>query len=294
MTDGAVKLRPFSPDDFDFAAERTAAEGWDDGNRPEFEHFFAHDPAGCLIAEADGRRVGMGVATAYASAGFVGMLIVVPDLRGRGVGRRLLDATVSYLKKRGCRGIYLDAVARAVPLYERAGFRRICRSLRFRIDPARLRRVEIPQPAQAAVRPMQEADLEAVTTLDRARFGESRGLLLKRRLDYHPDLSWVSEHDGRVNGFISGRRGFELLTAGPLVCEGDRDQAKALVQAVARSADDRKVLIGVLEANPAGVGLLESLGFTRGANPPLRMVLGEDTGLGGAATCLAIGSAAKG
>jgi ribosomal protein S18 acetylase RimI-like enzyme len=294
VTRNPVQLRPFTPDDLDFAAERTAAEGWDDGNRPEFEHFFAHDPAGCLTAEADGRRVGMAVATGYASAGFIGMLIVLPDLRGRGVGRRLLDATVSYLRGRGCRGIYLDSVPRAVPLYERAGFRRVCHSLRFWVEPATLPRSPIAAAATSTVRPMQETDLDAVATVDRAGFGEDRSLFLARRLAYHPSLSWVSERDGRVNGFVSGRRGFEMVTAGPLACEGDRDQAAALVQAVARSAGDRRLLIGVLESSAAGVDLLQSLGFVQGEDPPSRMVLGEDTGLGMAPRCLAIGSAAKG
>jgi hypothetical protein len=104
----------------------------------------------------------------------------------------------------------------------------------------------------------------------------------------------VSEQNGSVNGFMSGRRGFEMVTAGPLACEGHRDQAAALVQAVARATGDRRLLVGVLESSAVGIELLSSLGFARGDDPPSRMVLGEDTGLGASPRCLAIGSAAKG
>ena len=52
-------------------------------------------------------------------------LYVVPELRGRGLGRALLEATMSAARERGATGIDLntgetDAAARA--LYESSGF----------------------------------------------------------------------------------------------------------------------------------------------------------------------------
>jgi len=299
-----MQLRPFTTADLDFAAERTAAEQWDDANRFEFESFFAYDPAGCFIAEAAGRRVGMGVATRLASGdgagqqavGFVGMLIVLAELRDQGVGHQLLDRAVHHLRQRGCGSIYLDGVARAVPLYERYGFRRVCHSLRFR-RAARMKCGDDPA-ATATIRPLLETDLEAVGRLDTAEFGADRRFFLARRLSANPDLCFVSESAGQISGFISGRRGFAMATAGPLVVTGDREaarrRARELVLATARAAGDRPLNLGVLETNPAAVLLLESLDFVISPNPPSRMVLGEDTRLGQSQGCFAIGSAAKG
>ena len=91
-----ARVRRMQPEDLDFAAACTAAEGWRTQTRAEFEGFYAHDPEGCLIAEAAGTPVGICVGTSYGGPpsggyGFIGELIVVPEARGRDTGRLLLD-----------------------------------------------------------------------------------------------------------------------------------------------------------------------------------------------------------
>ena len=124
-------IRVMQAADLDFAASLTAAEGWGSETRVELEGSFGYDPGGCLLAEEDAERIGMCVATPYGESGFVGELIVAPSARQRGVGRALLDHAINYLQGRGLASILLDGVPAAVPLYERAGFRRVCRSMRF-------------------------------------------------------------------------------------------------------------------------------------------------------------------
>jgi ribosomal protein S18 acetylase RimI-like enzyme len=54
-------------------------------------------------------------------------VIVHPDHRGRGVGRLLLNATLSYLTSRGAPRVVLSTAERNVSaqrLFERMGFRR--------------------------------------------------------------------------------------------------------------------------------------------------------------------------
>ena len=54
---------------------------------------------------------------------FVAQMYVVPDARGRGVGRRLLEATVAESRRIGLAVIRLRSSEAGRPLYLRAGFR---------------------------------------------------------------------------------------------------------------------------------------------------------------------------
>lgn len=87
-----------------------------------------------LVAECDERVIGYTFAAMegydYKSlrgpAGLLHDILVDPDHRGRGVGQRLLDETVSILRARGVRQIILSTAERnqaAQRLFARAGFR---------------------------------------------------------------------------------------------------------------------------------------------------------------------------
>src|SRR5262245_51951180 len=88
-----------------------------------------------LVAEHEGRVIGYTFATMegydYKSlrgpAALLHDLLVDPDHRGRGVGGRLLDETLSILQSRGARQIVLSTAERnetAQRLFTRMGFRR--------------------------------------------------------------------------------------------------------------------------------------------------------------------------
>jgi ribosomal protein S18 acetylase RimI-like enzyme len=88
-----------------------------------------------LVAEEHGQVVGYTYAamegTDYMSlrgpAGVLYDIVVDPGARGRGVGRRLLDATLAFLKSHGAPRVVLSTAsgnAAAQRLFESAGFRR--------------------------------------------------------------------------------------------------------------------------------------------------------------------------
>jgi len=165
-------------DDLSFAEECTTKEGWLSETANVFRAFLGYDPAGCLIAEEKGRRIGMCIAVSYGAYGFLGELIVVADCRNRGIGRALLEQGIAYLQNRGCHSIYLDGDTPAVPLYERIGFPHICKSHRF-VGRVRGRRHD-------HVKPMQPSDLDDVGALDNAVFGADRRCVLNYRLLHFP------------------------------------------------------------------------------------------------------------
>jgi ribosomal protein S18 acetylase RimI-like enzyme len=281
-----ITVRAMQAADLDFAALCTAAEGWASETPAEFEGFWQHDPGGCLIAEADGAPIGIAIATSYGAAGFVGEVIVSAAWRGRDVGRRLVDRAVDYLRGCGARSIHLDGVVKALSLYERAGFRKVCLSRRF-YGP-------LEGQSSPEVRPMRAADMETIAATDRLAFGADRCFFLERRLALYPELCKVMEQDGAITGYIFGRRGYEVIGVGPWWVRGDVPRPAKLLYALAAEAGDTVIGVGVLETNTRAVGLLRSLGLDEHPTPPWRMVCGEDVGLGAAPELFANGSSAKG
>jgi ribosomal protein S18 acetylase RimI-like enzyme len=281
-----VHIRAMTPADLDFAAACTAAEGWRSETRDEFEGFYEHAPEGCLVAERGHRRVGICVATPYGAYGFVGELIVASEARRHGVGRRLLESAIAYLHGLGVGTIYLDGVLAAVPLYERLGFRRVCRSLRFSGT--------LHGRAHPHVRPMVEVDLDAVRALDRSAFGVDRGFFLERRLAQSPVLCKVLEQDGKIVGYVLGRRTEDLVSVGPWVVHPEVERPVDLLESLAVETGDCTLGLGILESNTAAVAAVRALGFAERADPPWRMALGPSNALGASPMAYAVGSPAKG
>ncbi len=280
-----LTIRPMQPADLDFAAQCTAREGWASETRAEFAGFYAYDPAGCFLAEAEGQRIGICVATSYGVAGFVGELIVVPERRGQGVGRRLLERAIEYLHGRGTQSIFLDGVTAAVPLYARLGFRKVCRSLRFAGAMAGR--------SPAGVRAMRPDDLATVGQMDRQAFGADRAFFLERRLALYPELCKVLDCNGQISGYIVGRRGLSSVSAGPWVVRPEAPSAAALLESLAAEVPEGRISLGVLETNGRALEIIRSLGLVERPDPPWRMVRGAGE-LGTSPQLYAIGSAAKG
>jgi len=113
-----LAARPRTPDDYaSFLASQL-----DD---PDAVVFVADD--GEVIGYAYAALEGYDYMSLRGPAAVLHDLIVHPDHRGRGVGRLLLNATLSYLTSRGAPRVVLSTAARnetAQRLFESSGFRR--------------------------------------------------------------------------------------------------------------------------------------------------------------------------
>jgi hypothetical protein len=175
-------------------------------------------------------------------------------------------------------------VPEAVTLYERAGFVKLTRSLRFS--------GRIAHPAPPAGRLMRPDDLPAVFELDFGAFGDDRSFFLRRRFQFFPQFCRVLERNGRIHGFIMAKRVENLIRVGPIVVEGNEPPV-GLLEALPESPDD-KLALGVLESHPRAAQWLRSLGYTEEPNPPWRMVYGSGDPPGFSESAWAIGTPAKG
>lgn len=283
-----MHIRQMTPADTEFAFVCTQAEGWISETREIFQDFLAFDPAGCLVAEQAGEPVGMCVAVAYRENGFIGELIVIPEMRGRGFGRALLSRAVEYLQRQGIQNILLDGDLEAVPIYEKAGFQKICKSLRFY---GQLENFHAPG---ENIRQMEASDLEAICRMDEALFGDDRSFFLRRLFERHPNLCCVAEIDGQVAGYILARPGVGLLTIGPWAASERLGNPAALLENIAHQAAGLRLRIGVLEDNQAAVALLRSYPGLEEGEYSWRMALGGSARLGNHPHLYTIGTAAKG
>ena len=148
--------------------------------------------------------------------------------------------------------------------------------------------------AHPSIRPMQESDLEAVSALDRSRFGADRSFFLARRLALYPEVCRVHLDGDRVDGYILGRSREKWTSLGPWLATAGPEAALALLEGVAPEHGLLDVAVGVLDVNAAAVPILRGLGMQEREDPPWRMALGSGPLLGMSADLYAIGSPAKG
>lgn len=80
------------------------------------------------VIEEDGRLVGMGGVRRLAKdRAEVRKMYFLPEIRGKGLGRAMLDAIVAFCRENGIRTLTLETASplkEAVRLYERYGFKR--------------------------------------------------------------------------------------------------------------------------------------------------------------------------
>ncbi len=280
-----VKIRGMSEADIDFASGLVHAAGWASESMDSFAAFLAHDAGGCFIAEAGGEKAGVCIATKYERHGFIGELVVSRHLRLLGIGQILFQKALDYLLAAGLESVCLDGDLNAVSFYEQMGFRKVCRSLRFR--------GKFKGKKHAHVRYLRPEELDRLCELDAEFFGDDRSFFLRRRLESFPRNCLVAERDGEMRGWIMARPGDNLLAVGPWAAL-EPEEAAPLLEHLASEHGTEALRVGVLDRNAEASRLLRSWpGFQEGIHS-WRMVRGPSSRLGDHPALYAIGSGAKG
>ncbi len=209
-----IELSTFGPEHLEGAVRLSRQAGWP--HRLEDWQMVLALSDGVVALEA-GRVVGTTLVTAYKNdCATINMVIVDETMRGRGLGRGLMDAA---LRIAGDRPLRLVATADGLSLYEKMGFRQIGTVLQHQ-GVAR----ELAAPAETAA--ATAGDIAAIADLDRVAFGADRGELIVY-------LAKVGEfavirRNGHLAGFAAVRAFGRGDVIGPVVA-ANVDDAKALV-----------------------------------------------------------------
>ncbi len=195
---------------------------------------------------------------------WISMLLVAPELRGRGIGTALLTEALRVLEGVPC--IRLDATPAGKQVYDKFGFHDEYPLARMRAE-----RV-MPGPA-ANVRRMAADDLAAVLRLDREVFGADRQPVLDHLRESAPEYAFVVESAGQISGFALGRHGIRAEHIGPVVAR-DVDAAGALVSAAVCAHSGTPFLLDAPEHSATWRSWLDAAGFRR-ERPFLRMFRGR-------------------
>jgi len=290
-------LRLWKRGDLDFVADSVDREGWRHLKR-DVERCWRFEPDGCFMAEVDGKRVGHVFSVCYGQVGWIGLLIVNPESRGRGIGAALMQRAIDYLRERGVETIRLEAVEKAVPLYRRLGFGEEFLSLRFsrrlRLGQKELR--SLGGGDKSNISDVKEGDIDQLASFDSQYFGVSRLRVLRSLYQDEPGRNCFMARRGRgILGYVMSRRIRDGFWVGPWVCDNSETAEVLLrtcVDAVGREGLV-ELRLGMPDSNKAGVGLMGKFGFEL-VGRSLRMVWGKRKYEGLVSGVYGIGGAEKG
>jgi GNAT superfamily N-acetyltransferase len=145
--------------------------------------------------------VGQGIVTG--ATGWLGNIIVGPDVRHRGLGTRITQELIDILRAQGCSTLLLIATALGEPVYVRLGFRRTAEYVFLTVP-------RLTFAPTASVRRLQPFDLARVLDLDAWATNEARQDLLEP----HLWSGWGHvDPQGALDGFFLPTFGAGLVIA---------------------------------------------------------------------------------
>lgn len=214
MQTNQIDITAFGPEHLEAAVRLSRQAGWP--HRLEDWQMALALSEG-VVAIEDARVVGTVLVTRYrADCATINMVIVDEAMRGRGLGRTLMDAA---LRIAGDRPLRLVATVEGLALYEKLGFQETGRVLQHQ---GVVGAVAAPRGIERAT----AADVDAIAALDRRAFGADRKDLIAY-LSKAGELA-VLHNEGRVSGFAAIRPFGRGEVIGPVVA-ADLADAKALV-----------------------------------------------------------------
>ena len=266
-----IFYRKMVPADIQACMELSKAAGWNQ-LEIDWQVFMRLGPEDNVVAVSGDDIVGSVATIRYGEElSWIGMLLVHPDFRGRGVGKELLLEAVQKLAHE--KNVKLDATSAGRQIYLQCGFE----------DEYPVSRLETHSTAVAAPGqncfPAEEKDLTAIFEMDAAVFGADRQMLLKQVWFNALTFSYVYKSEGKISGYSLGRRGYRFFHIGPIIAD-NIEVAKNLLQTILHfTPAGTPVILDVNHTDREWLSWLNQSGFVEQRNF-MRMFRGNNTSPG--------------
>ena len=250
-----MQLRVMTEQDIPGGVRLNMAVGWNQ-TEADWERFLAASRNGCFAMDDKGKIVGTAATFPFESRfAWISMVLVDPDYRNQGIGTSLLRRAIEYLDDTGIPTLKLDATPAGKSLYEKLGF-----VTEHEIDRWVLKRTVRDKSTQQSVVTTPEK-LSEVLEFDRVTFGADRSALLRSLNERAPDLTSIARQNGRLTGYVFGRRGLFADHLGPWMAQ-DGESSRALLEKFLRRSSRDTIIIDAFRSNRIACELLREHGFS--------------------------------
>jgi GNAT superfamily N-acetyltransferase len=238
-----IAIRTMTHEDVPLGMRLKEQAGWN--QLPgDWHRFIDLEPTGCFVARFDDDDIGTVTTCTFDAVAWIAMMLVDESMRGRGVGRALMQHALDYLDSRSIASVRLDATPLGEPLYAKLGFVPQFEITRF-----------IGKPIEGVRARLQHSFDDGLYALDRHATATERGKLLRRLIDDDPET--VRTIPGE--GYLLSRPGAKAAQIGPCIAQPTHGRT-LLLDAMARFAG-QLVLIDVPSDNAAAVDCVRDAGL---------------------------------
>jgi ribosomal protein S18 acetylase RimI-like enzyme len=263
--DERFEVRLLGESDIAAAVRLKDLAGWNQ-TEDDWRRLVLLEPRGCFCATVAGQVVGTTTTTSYGrDLAWIGMVLVDPEYRRLGIGKRLMRKALEYLQEAGVATIKLDATADGRPLYE---------SLGFTVESLVERWTAVPQTRGSDSGTMSLSAISEVLVLDRHAFVADRSTLIEMLArDVHFSPIVTRSPDDKVTGYAFTRGGTDATYIGPLVATAP-EAATSLLDDLCNQLAGQRIYIDLNTGFEAGREVLTARGFVK-QRDLIRMSFGE-------------------
>ena len=248
------RLRTMTPADIPAGMRLKEIAGWNQ-TQEDWQRFLEADPEGCFVAEWNGQVAGTVATIVYEHRfAWIGMVLVDPQVRGKGIGTALLLRAIDHLDAGKVPCMKLDATPQGKPLYTRLGFQ-----IEYEIERHGLTR-EIAADSGTPLAAAAAENFEPLLEFDHQVFGADRSALLRSLASSAPELVAIHSAGGAVEAFALGRPGSRADQLGPWVA-ANAAAARAVLDDFLLRSHRPVVFVDVLRDNAWAPPLLAANGF---------------------------------
>ena len=248
-----ISFRQMRMDDIAAGMRLCRAANWNQLER-DWQLFLQLNPVGCRVAIENEEVIGTVTTLRYENLfGWIGMVLVDPSHRRRGIGMQLLqqgmDALGTELTNK------LDATPAGREVYLKFDFQDEYTLSRM------LARVAPTVSTNVAAQPLEATQLGKVHAYDLAVFGADRSALLNWQWEGAPQYAFGYMENENLKGYCLGRKGFNYEQIGPVVADA-LPIAKDLLTAALNQCAGKMVILDILHFDQDWLNWIEELGFS--------------------------------